>query len=99
MTTTSSQQHREQEAEDEQKRENNRQIARLVCLFVIAGAITMVARWYEGMPPEPNYAGYYDGDWVNKRGQLVSSDGKVLQDKYAAGSKAPTPNYVEYKGQ
>ena len=51
-------------------------------LFATAFAISIGSWWLEQAPPEPNYSGYYDGPWVNKRGELVSADGHVLKKVY-----------------
>lgn len=51
-------------------------------LFVVALGIVVFTRWQESVPPEPNFSGYYDGPWVNKRGQLVAPDGAILDSAF-----------------
>jgi len=60
----------------------------LVCaLFAAAFAIAVGFWWTDQIPPEPNYSGYYEGPWVNKRGQLVAADGTILRKVYNGTSK------------
>jgi hypothetical protein len=62
---------------------------RLVCvLFAAAFAIALGYWWMDQVPPEPNFSGYYEGPWVNKRGQLVAADGTILRKVYNSTSKS-----------
>ncbi|MBC8136000.1 MAG: hypothetical protein H8F28_08965 [Fibrella sp.] len=62
----------------------------LMC-FLFAGAGFFFWRNWEYNPPtpEPNFAGYYAGPWVNKSGDLVSGDDKVIKQGYGAPAGGP----------
>ena len=51
-------------------------------------------------PPPPSSGGYYTGPWVNKNGDLVGDDGKILEKDYRgrtvrkAQARRPTPGRV-----
>lgn len=44
---------------------------------------------YEPPTPEPNFSGYYEGPWVNKNGDLVSGDGKIIKQGYGVPAGGP----------
>lgn len=99
MTITETQGGRADASYQDQEREDGRKVVRMFLLFAIAIGIMLLSRWYETAPPEPNYSGYYSGDWVNKRGQLVSPDGRILNENYGRQKTAspPSSGYAEFE--
>lgn len=95
MTITETSGRRKEARDPQQEQEDGRKITRMFLLFAVAIGILFVTHWYESVPPEPNYSGYYGGDWVNKRGQLVSPDGHILNENYGR-QKAKTTDFSGY---
>ena len=70
----------DKDVEDKQAR---RRVAMVGALFAMAFAISIGTFWLDQKPPEPNFSGYYDGAWVNKRGELVGADGQIENHVYS----------------
>lgn len=68
----------------------------LACLmFSVAIGITVMVRKIEDIPPKPNFSGYYEGPWVNKNGDLIGTDGKIIKQGYLKSRVASTTTIRE----
>lgn len=75
------------------ERFDRRQTRIRVGIFCLLSAMAAFFFWrnagYEPPMPEPNYSGYYAGPWVNKNGDLISDDGKVIKRGYGVPAAGP----------
>lgn len=65
----------------EQKQKKIRAVLAAV-MFAVAGFILYHDLTDVPPVPPPNDLGYYEGPWVNKSGDLVSGDGKIIERDY-----------------
>jgi len=74
--------------------------ATLACvMFAVAGWLFYWNHQMADIPPKPNATGYYEGPWVNKRGDLVGGDGKILQKNYRRTATSQVISSVPSSGQ
>ena len=72
----------------------------LACvMFLTAGWLFYWNYHMSTIPPKPNATGYYEGPWVNKRGDLVSGDGKIVQKNYRRTATAQVTSGGVANGQ
>lgn len=81
----------EQRLERFDRRQTRIRVGLLCVLFGTAGFFFWRNSVYEAPTPEPNFAGYYEGPWVNKNGDLIG-DGKLVKRAY--GVPAAGPNHM-----
>jgi len=76
-----------------EKRQNRIRVGIFCTLCSVAGFLFWRNANYVAPLPEPNYAGYYEGNWVNKSGDLVSGTGELIQRDYTLSLRktAATP--------